>query len=219
VVQLDDQGRTVFEGEYKDNLKKGQGREYFTTGQKKFEGEYKDDKRHGRGVEYNKGGKVKCETTFDRGQIAGHTALYYDTGVPKFVGEYFESSKQGRGKIYYPNGQLSYEGDISENAVEGAGTKWDRNMVMKGEGYFEQGKLLIATYDIHAQKRLTDTQEADKEKDEKMERMFLKTMQLLQSANQNFDRAFQPTEDKLSKGSLLRTQPIIDRYFQQNLDV
>ena len=76
----------IFEGEYLNNLRHGNGKEY-ENGQLSFEGEYSDGERNGFGKKYNSNGQ-----------------LIYEGG-------YLEYYRIGKGKEYDSNGsKLIYEG-------------------------------------------------------------------------------------------------------------
>jgi len=50
-----------FEGEYKNEEKNGEGKEYYCNGNAKFEGVYINDERHGIGKEYYCNGNVNLK--------------------------------------------------------------------------------------------------------------------------------------------------------------
>ena len=77
----------IYEGEFKNGIIDGIGRDYYNNGSCLFEGEFKNGKRNGKGKEYY---------------------LYYGNLI--FEGEYKDGFRHGRGKEYY-FGKLVFEGE------------------------------------------------------------------------------------------------------------
>ena len=79
-----DTNKLIFEGEYKDGKKNGEGKEFYKNGQLKFEGDYKDGKKNGIGKEF------------------------YENSYLKFKGEY-RNGKRWNGKGYNYEGKEEFE--------------------------------------------------------------------------------------------------------------
>ena len=62
----------IFEGEYKNGKRNGEGKEY-DDGEIIFEGEYKNGKRNGKGKEYDNKGKIIFEGEFKNGKRLNDT--------------------------------------------------------------------------------------------------------------------------------------------------
>ena len=77
----------VFEGEYLNWKKNGNGKEFDDNGKLIVEGAYLNGKRNGKGKEYNNGGKLI------------------------FEGEYLNGKRNGNGKEYNNEGKLIFEGE------------------------------------------------------------------------------------------------------------
>ena len=77
--------RLIFEGEYKNGQRNGEGKEYATFGLY-FVGNYLNGKRHGKGVMINRSHKI-------------------------FEGEYLNGQRNGKGKEYHWNKNLRFEGE------------------------------------------------------------------------------------------------------------
>ena len=94
----------VFEGEYLNGEKNGEGKEYYSLdGNLKFEGEYFKGKRNGKGKEYK--------------SIDGYII---------FEGEFLNDKRNGKGKEYNYDEELIFEGDYLN------GYKWNgRIIIMK----------------------------------------------------------------------------------------
>jgi antitoxin component YwqK of YwqJK toxin-antitoxin module len=54
----------IFEGEYKNNLKNGKGKEYHPNGKLKFEGGYLNGQKDGQGKEYDTNGEFLRDITY-----------------------------------------------------------------------------------------------------------------------------------------------------------
>ena len=71
VKEYNEYGELLFEGEYLDGKRNGQGKEY-DDGELLFAGEYLDGKRNGQGKEYYKDGDLKFEGEYLNGKIKGY---------------------------------------------------------------------------------------------------------------------------------------------------
>ena len=89
--------RLIFEGEYKNGQRNGEGKEYATFGLY-FVGNYLNGKRHGKGVMINRSQKI-------------------------FEGEYLNGQRNGKGKEYHWNKNLRFEGEYL-NDKEWNGTRY-----------------------------------------------------------------------------------------------
>ena len=128
----------TYEGEYKNGLRDGKGKEYFYENKFIFEGEYKYGKRWNGKFYY--GDELKNGKGFIRDYI-----YIYDT---IFEGEYLYGEKNGKGKEYYDEDQLFYEGEYLNGEKNGNGKQYYPNgeLEFEGEylyGYKKKGKEYI----------------------------------------------------------------------------
>ena len=79
--------KIIFEDEFYNNKRNGNGKEYYDNeeGKLKFEGKYLNNRRNGKGKEYDYNGELKYE------------------------GEYLNGKRNGKGKEVFVNGQLKAE--------------------------------------------------------------------------------------------------------------
>ena len=104
--------KLIFEGEYSNKKRNGQGKEYYDDNRVKYEGEFLNGKRwNGKIYSYKNGSEIIQELKEGRGLIKE----YYDDGSLKFEGEYLNGERNGNGKKYYKNGNLKFEGEYLNN--------------------------------------------------------------------------------------------------------
>ena len=78
----------IFEGEYTNGIRNGNGKEYFDNGVVKFEGEYLNGTKNGKGKEYYDNGKIKFDGKYSEGKrLNGEGRKEYFNGILKFEGE------------------------------------------------------------------------------------------------------------------------------------
>lgn len=155
--------KSVYEGNFKNGLPHGKGKEVFDTGIV-FEGNYENGSITGKGTSYDKDGNT-FTGTFKNGQkIYGtstwksgneHTGNWKNNNFngqgtftwadkSKFVGNFKNGKKEGNGKVYYPNGKVLYDGtwknDTKENGKQndkdGTYTGAFKNNLPHGQGTF-----------------------------------------------------------------------------------
>ena len=68
VVIYDDDGKLMYEGEYLNGEKNGQGKEYDNSGKLVFEGQYLNGEKNGQGKEYDNSGKLVFEGQYLNGK-------------------------------------------------------------------------------------------------------------------------------------------------------
>ena len=105
----------IFDGEYLNGKKHGNGKEYDEKGKLVYEGEYFKGKRQGKGKKYDSYyGTLVYEGGYLNDKRHGKEKEYfYDNGELKFEGEYLYDFKF-KGKLY-KNGKLEYEGEFLYN--------------------------------------------------------------------------------------------------------
>ena len=92
----------LFEGEYKNGKKNGQGKEYYISGKLKFKGEYLNGKKMS-GKGYDEYDNIYLEI-----ENNGEGKEYYDNNKLKFEGIYLHG-KRWKGIVYDYNGNKLYE--------------------------------------------------------------------------------------------------------------
>lgn len=134
-ILFDQDGERLFEGEFVNHMKQGNGRMYL-KGQLIYQGEFIQNKKQGHGILY-KNGFIHYEGHFRNDLMDGYGVLYYKEDLiapyhslreqyphlnqPQYEGDFVHGMKKGKGKQYYPNGFLQYEGDFIWHHMQGAG--------------------------------------------------------------------------------------------------
>ena len=111
-------GDKIFEGEFKNGRRHGQGTETFANGEI-YEGEWKDGERNGQGTHtyaYGDNNKYveKYVGEWKDGKRSGkgtYTRAYGDKYVDKYVGEWNQDTMWGQGTFTYANGD-KYVGEF-----------------------------------------------------------------------------------------------------------
>ena len=109
--EMDESGRVVFVGEWKDG--KGKGKELDANGNVVYEGEWRNGKRNGMGYERDGNGVMKRGCLFENGEMkrivqefnGGKMVEYDENGRKVYEGEYKGNEekgfvREGRGKEY-----------------------------------------------------------------------------------------------------------------------
>jgi len=112
----------IFEGEHKNGIKNGKGKEYDYDGTLMFEGEYLNGKRW-----------------------KGKRTIYYYSSHLYFEGSILNREIEGKGKEYYSNGELRFIGEIHDG-YRWNGKGYDKNGKMEFE--IKDGKKKGKIYNI-----------------------------------------------------------------------
>ena len=119
-----------FEGEYLKGIKNGKGKEYYLSGEILFEGEYRNGKKwNGKGYNLNK--NQIYEIKDGKGLIKE-----YDKeceGALIFEGEYLNGERNGKGKEYNYLGDIIFEGEYLNGKRNGHGKEYESKK-LKFEG-------------------------------------------------------------------------------------
>ena len=83
-----------FEGEFKNGLRNGKGKEYGLLNNIIFEGEYLNGERNGKGKEFFFNGSIKYEGEFSDGKRHGKGKEYDIKGALIFEGEYINDKRK-----------------------------------------------------------------------------------------------------------------------------
>ncbi len=153
-----------YEGEFWNNKRHGSGIENYSEDdpdkQVSYDGEWKENLKSGNGTMIWKGGN-KYVGEWQNGDITGKGTYYWSDGQ-KYVGDYLNSKKHGHGIETYPendpSGTVSYDGEWKEDERSGTGTMiWkDGNKYVgewqdgyrsgKGTFYFSSGQKYVGDF-------------------------------------------------------------------------
>ena len=162
---------SIFEGEYLNGEKNGNGKEYFNS-VLQFEGEYLNDKRNKKGTEYyidfkskkfegvyfygkewdgkgyNKNNRIIYELKNGKGIVKEYCTVIslcseYDKYILIFECEYLNGEKNGKGKEYNSNGHLIFEGEYLNNKKNGNGKEYDSegNLIFEGQYLYDHKRF------------------------------------------------------------------------------
>ena len=154
VEKIDNQ--IVYEGEWKDGKKDGQGTDTFFG--KKYVGEHKDGRKNGQGTETYPDGR-KYVGKWKNGKYNGHGIFIFPDGR-KYVGEYKRGRIwNGQGIYTYSDGSI-HEGEFKDGKPNGQGTmtysggkcfgceghidvgEYKDGFRLNGTGYNKNGKII-----------------------------------------------------------------------------
>ena len=130
-----DDNNLVYEGEIKDFKREGHGVE--KCPEYVYEGNFHDDMKNGQGsIKYLKLGR-KYEGDFKNNEITGYGYLIYEN-KQTYNGNLVDGKKEGKGKYIWPDGS-EYEGEYKNDIREGEGSlKWANGLIFKGK--FHNGR-------------------------------------------------------------------------------
>ncbi|EGR34337.1 hypothetical protein IMG5_015760 [Ichthyophthirius multifiliis] len=160
-IEEDNQKKTVYEGEFKEDMYHGQGILYqennccffkgmFENNEKKagieilpngdqYEGEYQNKKYHGKGFLHNSSMSYRYEGDFQNGQRHGFGKEFYKN-QSYYVGEFLNNQKHGKGRLQYKDGSY-YQGDFVNGMQCGFGIHVTNNReqlkILKFQEYSE----------------------------------------------------------------------------------
>jgi len=126
--------RLIFEGEYLNGKRNGNGKEYGNNGNLIFEGEFINGKRHEKGKEYFNGNLI-FEGEFINGKRNGQGKEYIKNNELIFKGEYIDG-KRWNGKYYNPHKSEIYELKSGKGYLR----EYDYNSHLIFEGDFLNGE-------------------------------------------------------------------------------
>ena len=141
----------IFEGEYKNGLKNGKGKDFDIWGNILFEGEYlKGLKWNGKGIEFSQidDRRLELEVEYLNGfRIIKKGKEYNIYSQLIYEGEYFNGKRNGKGKEYNNKRKLIFEGEYYNNhRRKGKSFSIEGNLEFEGEYLFDK-KLNGKIYD------------------------------------------------------------------------
>ena len=130
-----DDNNLVYEGEIKDFKREGHGVE--KCPEYVYDGNFHDDMKNGQGsIKYLKLGR-KYKGEFKNNEITGYGYLIYEN-KQTYKGDLVDGKKEGKGKYIWPDGS-EYEGEYKNDIREGEGSlKWANGLIFKGK--FHNGR-------------------------------------------------------------------------------
>lgn len=135
-IGTEDTPEHIYQGEFKNDKKEGNGQLTYKNTKDFYEGEFKDNFVHGFGF-YIWANKDTYKGEFINGKMHGRGTYKWPDGG-EYVGEYIANVKQGKGKFRWPNGRV-YEGPFVEGKPNGVGNLTIESKTVEVE--FVDGKI------------------------------------------------------------------------------
>ena len=135
----------IYEGNWKDNKRHGEGISYNFYGDKFYEGNWKDNQRRGKGIVYYENGQKFYEGNWKDNECHGKGIEYYKNGQKFYEGNWKDDERHGKGISYYKNGQKKYEGNWKDDQRHGKGIFYRINGSIDSKGRYIQGKWFDET--------------------------------------------------------------------------
>ena len=114
----EDSDEFIYEGEYKNDQKNGNGKMYFKLLHDSYEGNFVNNNINGNGIYKWKNGDC-YEGNFENGKMNGKGKYSWPDGG-FYEGDYVNNIKEGNGKFKWPNGKI-YEGPFKNGNPNGNG--------------------------------------------------------------------------------------------------
>ncbi|MEF2920145.1 MAG: hypothetical protein U0O22_06745 [Acutalibacteraceae bacterium] len=155
-------GQTLYEGEYKSDMKNGFGVTYFKSGKVAYVGNHKDDKYDGFGIEFratdgsitvaefSENSKVAVFAKFDKNgniSFAGNkhnnntSHISFDNNNGEiFIAQTKDGEVLTKGTIFSADGTLLYTGDYKNGNKDGNGILFYPNGTIKYTGEFKRNQ-------------------------------------------------------------------------------
>lgn len=109
VKEYFEDGKTMSETNYKNNIKEGPAKYFYKSGKVFSEFTYKNDKTDGVVKTYYENGKINTERTIKENIPQGESKMYYENGNLRISGTWKDGSRDGFYREYYETGKMSNE--------------------------------------------------------------------------------------------------------------
>lgn len=133
-------GLTVYDGEYKDNMKDGFGASYYSDGDLSYVGGWKEDKKDGVGVSFRKEDHALHISGWKDGEADSYTTLIDKEGNLRFSGRIIDGKKQGAGVSYRRDDDTIFVGRYTDGEADSYGSLFDKDGTLIYTGEWKDGK-------------------------------------------------------------------------------
>ncbi len=133
-------GLTVYDGEYKDNKKDGFGASYYADGDLSYVGGWKEDKKDGLGVSFRKEDHALHISGWKEGEADSFTTLIDTEGNLRFSGRIIDGKKQGAGVSYRREDDTVFVGKYIDGEASSYGSLFDKDGTLIYTGQWQDGK-------------------------------------------------------------------------------
>ena len=111
-IIFDKNGNIIYEGDFVNGEKEGNGKYYYKNGEY-YDGPWIKDKKHGKGIIYYPNGSILYEGEFVNDKREGNCKYILKDGS-YYIGQCHDDKHTGNGKYYSKNGDLIYDGDYAK---------------------------------------------------------------------------------------------------------
>ena len=115
---------------------------YRDNGKIMFEQNFKDGKRDGKYIDYLPNGKIMFEQNYKNDIIDGKCIWYHENGQIEEEGNYKDGKKDGKWIWYYEGGQIFGEGNYKDGERDGKWTTYNEDGSIKKVEEYKDGKLV-----------------------------------------------------------------------------
>lgn len=126
---------------YRNGLKNGEYRLYYTNGQLRESGTFVDGKLDGVYEEFWGNGQLSGKAIYSQGVII-NDEKYHESGELKKKTNFKNGLKSGEVKIYYSNGNVGIEEFYKNDELEGIRRTYTRNGIIESKIQYRGGKKI-----------------------------------------------------------------------------
>ena len=138
-----DESRVLeYEISYKEGIKEGLWKSWYTNGQLNVETNFKDGRHDGLYRSWHYNGQLSQKTNYINGEEDGLHQEWYENGKLNTQGINKRGIKDGLWRIWYKNGQLMEEANYKENYPDGLNRSWYENGILASESNFKNHYLI-----------------------------------------------------------------------------
>lgn len=125
---------TVYEGAYVNGLKEGKGIYTWSSGNT-YNGEYKNNLREGKGIFTWKESGDKYEGEYLKGKRHGKGTYFWNSNGNSYTGDWKKNERTGQGVFTWAEGS-KYVGEFNNNKFSGLGKEYDKDGKIIYEGNY-----------------------------------------------------------------------------------
>lgn len=133
-------GITLYEGEYKNDLREGFGVHHYRSGAVSYIGDFKDDRREGFGVSFRESDHALHISHWQNGKPQGMATIFNKNGDLIYNGQIIDGQKQGAGVSVDPETHCVFVEKYENNEKAGQATLFDADGNLIYSGGWQNGK-------------------------------------------------------------------------------
>lgn len=133
-------GRTAYEGSYKDDKRDGFGVYYYRTGKLCYAGSWKQNKREGLGVAFSASDGSAFVSKWEENESSGYGASFDEAGKFLYLGKLRDGQRTGAGVTCSGENETLFVGQYKDGEFLGKGTQFDCDGRLLYSGGYRSGK-------------------------------------------------------------------------------